>query len=200
MTSVNAHPDHQRIIEAGLQAGNQAPLREIYREVAPEIIAALRAKGAQLSEARDIFQEAMIVLVEKATDPRFVLTAPVGAFLRGVCHRMWLSRLRQNNRRAEVSLDGILASPSEGPDLGLEEGELNGRCFRLLDQCFNQLSDTCRALLLRLKKGLSPAEIAEQLGMSSRNTFDRRKFACIQRWRGLIQAADPQGICQQQLL
>ncbi|MEM8583779.1 MAG: sigma-70 family RNA polymerase sigma factor [Bacteroidota bacterium] len=200
MNTQQPHPDHQQVIELGFRQGQSAPITRIYREVGPGLVKKLRSSGATENEARDIFQEAMIVLMQKATDPAFVLTAPVGAYLSEVCRRLWLSALRKGNSRKEVSLDALDASMATDQSIHLIDRDLDTRCFRLLDSCYQQLSETCRELLMRLKKGGTAAEITEQMNMNSRHTFDRRKHACIKRWGVLIQAADPTGYCKSQLL
>jgi RNA polymerase sigma factor (sigma-70 family) len=192
------HPDHQRYIEAGFRQGDAAPLRELYAQHAPVLIRwVIRNSGTQ-KDGQDIFQEAMVVLFERAVDPRFRLTAPVGAFLFRVCQNKWLQQLKQKGRlptvRMEVPEVYKDSLPLE-PDPGAEQA----KCFRLLDETFAQLSSLCQNLLTLLKKGMPPAEVATRLEMPEANTVYRRKHACIDRWRKLVRAADPEGDCQKVL-
>ena len=58
-----------------------------------------------------------------------------------------------------------------------------------LDTAFEQLSDLCKQLLLLIKAGTLPADIAKKLNMNATNTVYRRKNACIDRWRNLFKSA-----------
>ena len=49
-------------------------------------------------DARDIFQEAMITLYEKAKSESFVLTSQIKTYIYSVCKRLWLKRLQQMGR------------------------------------------------------------------------------------------------------
>ena len=193
------HADHQRYIEAGFRGGDTDRLRELYTQHAPPIIRWIRRNSGTEKDGQDVFQEAMIVLCERAADPRFRLTAPIGAFLFRVSQNKWLQRLKKKSRLPTVSME-----PPEQYNFALpidpEIGTAQADCFRLLDATFAQLSPLCRDLLTLLQQGVGPTEAAERLGMAEANTVYRRKHACIDRWRKLLRAADPDGECRKVLL
>ena len=51
-----------------------------------------------IHEAKDVFQEAMIVLYDKARSETFELNCQIKTYVYSVCRRLWLKRLQQLNR------------------------------------------------------------------------------------------------------
>src|SRR5213592_873475 len=53
-------------------------------------------------DAKDIFQEAMIVLYEKVRSGSFELNCQIKTYVYSVCRRLWLKKLQQGSRFTEV--------------------------------------------------------------------------------------------------
>lgn len=184
---MQAHPDQQIILD--LRKGDFGILDRIYKEHAPPILRWVIKNNGQAADAQDVFQEAIIALHQKANDPKFVLTCPLGGLLFSICRNKWLNQLRKKNKEAEVRTwqeekykdDNSLVSVLEA----VEEEEIRQK---QLDTTFQQLSELCQKLLRLLISGISSAEAAERLGMTDANTVYRRKNACVGRWRTLYQA------------
>jgi RNA polymerase sigma factor (sigma-70 family) len=184
---MQAHAD-QRYLEA-MRAGDFSGLDELYREHAPNVRRWVTRNNGSAADAQDVFQEAIIALHQKAQDPDFVLTCPIGALLFQICRNKWLTELRKKSRESEVRIaeqeryesDDSLVPAVEA----VEEASIRQR---RLDEAFRQLSEICQQLLQLLAEGVSSAEVAVQLSMSNANTVYRRKSACVDRWRTLFQA------------
>jgi DNA-directed RNA polymerase specialized sigma24 family protein len=54
-------------------------------------------------DARDIFQEAMMVFYEKAKSPDFELTCQIKTYLYSVARRLWLKKLKRRLRTLTIS-------------------------------------------------------------------------------------------------
>ncbi|WP_282781222.1 RNA polymerase sigma factor [Phaeodactylibacter xiamenensis] len=181
------HPDHKHIL--ALRQGDFSTLDYIYREHAPTITQWVVRNSGSVSDAQDVFQEGIIALHQKAQDPTFLLTCPLGALLFQICRNKWFSQLRKKNRETEVRNAEAERYESEGiVQNTLEQIEEEEIRQRKLDQAFGQLSELCQQLLQLLASGMASAEVAEQLGMNNANTVYRRKNACAERWRNLFNA------------
>lgn len=180
------HADH-RYIEA-LRRSDERDIREIYRLHSAQALRWTVARGGTPDDARDIFQEALMAVFEKAQQPDFVLTCPLGALLHVIWSRKWVDRLRQKGREAEVRNEEERRYNLEatGDVLTVAEDALaeQNRQERLT-RAFEQLSDLCRQLLTLLSDGTTPKEAAERLQMNSVDTLYRRKNACTERWRAV---------------
>ena len=181
------HSDH-RYIEA-LRRRDESLIREIYREHARSIQRWVLARGGSSDDARDVFQEALMALFEKAQQPDFVLTCPLGALLHVICSRKWVDRLRQKGRDTEVrnveerryTIDVAEDALTIAEDAITEQSRQ-----QRLSKAFAQLSELCRQLLTLLSNGIAHREAAEQLQMNSVDTLYRRKNACTERWKSLL--------------
>ena len=180
------HSD-QQYIEA-LRRNDARLIREIYQHYSAQALRWVVARGGSPDDARDIFQEALMAVFDKAQQPDFELTCPLGALLHVIWSRKWIDRLRQKGRETEVRneeerrynievADDVLTTAEDA----LAEQSRQER----LTRAFAQLSDLCRQLLTLLSNGIAPREAAETLQMNSVDTLYRRKNACTERWRAV---------------
>jgi len=180
------HADHALIL--ALRKGDFSVLNRVYADNAATITSWITKNSGSLADAKDLFQEGVIALHQKANDPDFVLTCPIGALLFRICQNKWLYALRKKKRSAEVRDALPLPSEDEGNvhDL-LEAVEEEGIRQRNMKAAFAELSELCQRLLQLLAKGLPAATIAAELDMAEANTVYRRRHACGKRWRTLYE-------------
>ncbi len=181
------HTD-QKYIEA-LRRNDERLIREIYRQHAEQVLRWVQSRGGSADDARDVFQEGLIAVFEKAQNPAFVLTCPLGALLHVICSRKFVDKIRQKGRDMEVRKAEERRYDLEHDSDALELAE---ECIAEQDRqerlgaAFAQLSELCRRLLSMLSEGVAPKDAAEQLQMNSVDTLYRRKNACTERWRSLV--------------
>jgi DNA-directed RNA polymerase specialized sigma24 family protein len=145
--------------------------------------------GGSADDAQDAFQEALLAVYDKAADPDFVLTCPLGALLHIIYSRKWIDRIRQKKREAGVRKEEEIRYAYEVTEDALSIAEsvvAEQEQQQRLAGTFAQLSDLCRQLLTLLSKGILPRDAAEQLQFNSVDTLYRRKNACTQRWREML--------------
>lgn len=177
----------QRYIDA-LRRNDERLIREIYKQHSSQVMRWVISRGGSSDDARDIFQEALVALFEKAQNVNFVLTCPLGALLHVICSRKWVDRLRQKGRDTGVRNEEERRYKEEHDSDTLtlaEETLAEEQKQERLARAFEQISDLCRRLLTLLSNGIAPRDAAEQLQMNSVNTLFRRKNACMERWRSL---------------
>jgi DNA-directed RNA polymerase specialized sigma24 family protein len=76
----------------GLKQGRTESLKKIYQSYYPVISSlVLRNNGSEF-EAKDIFQESVILLYEKLQQPEFRLTCSIKTFIYAVSKRLWLKK------------------------------------------------------------------------------------------------------------
>lgn len=180
------HEDHTLIL--ALRSGDFSVLDRVYRENAATITSWVTKNSGSLSDAQDVFQEGILALHQKAKDPGFTLTCPLGVLLYRICQNKWLNELRKKKRETEVRNAQPTESVTEGNVLdalaAVEEESLRQRKMKA---AFAELSELCQQLLKLLGQGLPAAEIAVQLDMAEANTVYRRRHACGKRWRELYE-------------
>ncbi|MFT5999812.1 MAG: RNA polymerase sigma factor (sigma-70 family) [Neolewinella sp.] len=180
------HADHTHIL--ALRNGDFTILHQVYTDNAATISSWITKNNGSLADAQDTFQEGIIALHQKAKDPDFVLTCPLGALLFRICQNKWLYNLRKKRRSVEVRDELPKEYNNEGNvyDL-LEAVEEENIRQQKMKTAFKELSELCQQLLTLLAKGLPASTIATKLDMAAANTVYRRRHACGQRWRTLYE-------------
>ena len=172
---------------------NNDPLliREIYARYSIQAMRWIRQQGGSIEDAKDIFQDTLLIIYDKAQRPDFVLTCPFGALLHIIYTRKWVDRLRLKNREATVRNAEELRYESEFSEnvISVAEDTLAEQKRQAqMAHTFQKLSERCRQLLSLLSNGMSPRDAVEHMDMNSVDTLYRRKNACIQRWRELLKS------------
>ncbi|MDB4285839.1 sigma-70 family RNA polymerase sigma factor [bacterium] len=184
---MNQHQDHRYLV--ALQKGDSVLLEELYSKHSPQVLSWIQGNSGTLEDARDVFQEALMALYNKACDPDFVLTYPIGGLIFQICKNKWIDQIRKKNKDSEVRIAEKERYNSEQPDMSqleaIEEEEIRQTN---LATTFQQLTELCQKLLGLLKEGKKSKDIAHQLEMNDVNTVYRRKNACLERWRNLYHA------------
>ena len=90
--------EQEKLLLQGLALNERQSIETIYRDNYPVIQAFILNNSGNPDEAKDIFQEAMIVLYEKAVSGTFELNCLLKTYLYSVCRRLWLKRLQQLQR------------------------------------------------------------------------------------------------------
>lgn len=135
-------------------------------------------------DARDIFQEAMIVLYEKATSGKFELTAQVKTYLYSVCRRLWLKRLQQMQRFG-VPVESM--SDLVQVDEDLEAHERRNEAFVTMEKALVHLGEPCKSLLEAYylqKKNMQ--EISEHFGYTNAENAKNQKYKCLTRLKKMF--------------
>jgi RNA polymerase sigma factor (sigma-70 family) len=135
-------------------------------------------------DARDVFQEAMIVLYERSRTPGFELNCQLKTYLYSVCRRLWLKRLNQAHRYVPHlnGLDDVVPVEEE-----LEEHEKRNQEFQMMEKALIGLGEPCKSLLEAFyleKKNMS--EIAGSFGYTNPDNAKNQKYKCLIRLRKLF--------------
>src|SRR5690242_13611215 len=94
---VKAEPNENALLQ-GLARNDRKAVETIYRENYNMVQSLVINNNGSADEAKDIFQEAMIVLYEKVRSGGFELNCQIKTYVYSVCRRLWLKRLQQLNR------------------------------------------------------------------------------------------------------
>lgn len=158
----------------GLLAQDQATIARIYTDFAPRIEAMVLQNNGSKEDARDVFQEGLLVFWRKANDPAFKLTSSFYTYLYGVCYFVWQRnrKKRANNTVTIPATEGLI----DGDDIqsAIEEGERN----QLYKHHFSLLGEECRLLLKLFFQGLSMENIAVKLNIENAHAARNRKYRC----------------------
>ncbi len=135
-------------------------------------------------DARDIFQEAMIVLYEKVRSGSFELNCQLKTYIYSICRRLWLKRLTQLQRFSPNVEKLEETVPVEEQ---LEIHIQRNIDFEHMDEAMKGLGEPCKSLLeaYYLQKK-SMVEIADSFGYTNADNAKNQKYKCLMRLRKLF--------------
>ena len=87
---------------AGIRNEDEAALSYLYKDHFPMILHFVQNNNGSDDEAKDIYQEAVIIFYEKIRDGGLELNCQIKTYLYSVCRRLWLKLLALKNRFAGV--------------------------------------------------------------------------------------------------
>lgn len=164
----------------GIIKGDAATLRFLYREYyGPVAHYILKNQGSE-QEARDVFQDAIVLLYDKLKKGTLTLSCKAGTYLHAVCRKMWLKRL--------VVLGRFGGKLMEDKDYE-QEAEEDTEAFSEQDEqlkrmslCMSKLGEPCNTLLTDYYfHKLNMEAITEKFGYTNADNAKNQKYKCMQR-------------------
>ena len=173
----------QTLLLQGLAKSDRRAIETIYKDNYNMVQALVINNSGTADDAKDIFQEAMIVLYEKVQSGNFELNCQIKTFVYSVSRRLWLKRLMHQNR--------FLLSDSHAEavsvDDEMEEHEKRHSEFSMMERAMSGLGEPCKSLLeaFYLQKK-SMTEIAGTFGYTNAENAKNQKYKCLMRLKKLF--------------
>ena len=158
--------------------GDEKALEYLYKKYYRMMTKMIINNSGSEEEAKDIYQEALLVFWQKAISGEFVLTSKISTFIYSVCQNLWRKELDRKKR----------LSNEEKDSLEFQDGDQKEKAKIVID-CINQLGDTCKNILMYYYyDGMSMSEIAEKLGFANTNTAKTKKYKCKMKLDELVKS------------
>lgn len=168
----------------GLAASDKKAVETIYRENFNMVQALIINNNGSADDAKDIFQEAMIVLYEKVRSGSFELNCQIKTFVYSVSRRLWLKRLQQQNRYSDPgdSMESVVTVEED-----LEAHEQRNAEFDMMEKAINNLGEPCKSLLeaYYLQKQ-NMQVIASRFGYTNADNAKNQKYKCLMRLKKIF--------------
>ncbi len=169
----------------GLAKNDAKAVETIYKENYNLVQTLILNNNGSADDARDIFQEAMIVLYENAKNESFVLTCKITTYVYSICRRLWLKRLQQLNRFSATKVESLEEIVPVDEDLDVHSKR--DADFDIMEHAMGSLGEPCKSLLEAYylqKKGMT--EIAEVFGYTNADNAKNQKYKCLMRLKKLF--------------
>jgi RNA polymerase sigma factor (sigma-70 family) len=165
-------------ILARMEKGDESALEYLYQKYYRMMIKLVTSNSGTEYEAKDIYQEALIVLWQKAVSGNLVLTSKLSTYLYSICQNLWRKELDRKSRLSSETQDST----------EYMEHDRDER-VKIIRDCIAQLGDTCQKVLTYYYfDGMSMNDIAEQLNFSSTDTAKTKKYKCKKRLDQLVKS------------
>ena len=175
---------NEQALLKGLANNDTKAIEHIYKSNFNAIQSLIINNNGSYDEARDIFQEAMIALYEKAQNESFVLTCKLNTYVYSICRRLWLKRLQQLGKYSEQT-ESLEETVSVEEDLEIHL-KRNSE-FAIMDRALNSLGEPCKSLLEGFYiKDLDMQTLAKEFGYTNADNAKNQKYKCLMRLKKLF--------------
>ena len=168
----------------GLARNDRTAIETIYAQQYSMVQAMIINNNGSTDDARDVFQEAMIVLYEKARSGTFELNCQLKTYMYSVSRRLWLKRLQQMQKYLP-SLNGVEETVTVDEDLELHDQRNTD--FQMMEKALAGIGEPCKSLLEAFyiqKRNM--ADIAGSFGYTNADNAKNQKYKCLMRLKKLF--------------
>lgn len=161
-----------------IKGSDEKALEYLYKKYYRMMTKLVITNSGTEEEARDVFQDALIVFWQKARSGNLVMTAKISTYIYSVCQNLWRKELDRKKRLSNEEKDSPVSMDMETPEKE-----------KIIAKCLDQLGDTCRKVLMYYYfDEMSMQEIADKLGFANTDTAKTKKYKCKQKLDELIKA------------
>lgn len=152
-----------------LQDGENNAIKELYNIAFASCANMITNNSGSIEDARDIFQEALIVFIKNLQTPDFILTAQPKTYLYAVCRNLWLNQLKKLKKtKKNISIDDSNNFVNIIQTDQIEEKKELEVKYELITEILSQLNEDCKELLFSFYyKKMPLKEIALQMNYTS---------------------------------
>lgn len=151
-----------------IKRGDETALDYLYKKNYRMMVKMIIKNNGSEDEAKDIYQEALIVLWQKVLSEDFLLSSKISTFLYSICQNLWRKELERKKR-----LSNEESEQSEILDIDKKER------IEIINRCIQELGETCRKILTYYYfDKLSMTDIADKMGFANSDTAKTKKYKC----------------------
>jgi RNA polymerase sigma factor (sigma-70 family) len=178
-----------RVFKSGIQVdekelfdrickGDEKALEFIYKKYYRMMTKLVITNSGTEDEARDVYQDALVVFWQKARSGNLVLTSKISTYVYSICQNLWRKELDRKKRLSNEEKDSAESLDLDGPERE-----------KIIARCMEQLGETCRKVLMYYYfDEMSMQEIADKLGFANTDTAKTKKYKCKQKLDELVKA------------
>ena len=175
---------NEQALLQGLANNDTKAIETIYKQNYNMVQTLILNNNGSYDDARDIFQEAMIALYEKARNESFVLTCKINTYVYSVCRRLWLKRLQQLGKYSN-QIENLEETISVEDDIEMQK-KRNAE-FIIMERVLGSMGEPCKSLLegYYLKK-MDMQSLAKEFGYTNADNAKNQKYKCLMRLKKMF--------------
>ncbi|MET3877335.1 sigma-70 family RNA polymerase sigma factor [Chitinophaga sp. OAE865] len=160
-----------------LRSENSASFEVLYQYCFPAIATYIVSNHGQNEDAEDIFQEAMIVLLQKVRQPDFLLTSSLKTYLFSISRNLWLKYLRDNKL---LPVEDVSMYPCATAAFTIELQREKSKDEKV-QSWISRITGHCQRILKAIFFYREPMEtVMKKMGWKNRHTAANQQYKCIQ--------------------
>lgn len=159
-----------------IENGEEQVLDYLYKKYYRMMLKIVLTNNGTEDEAKDVYQEALIVFWQKVVSKKLVLTSKISTYLYSICLNQWRKELERKRRLSHEEKDGETYQT--------HEEEQN---YEIVLKYIDKLGDPCKSILMHYYfDGMSMSDIAERMNFANTDTAKTKKYKCKKRLDVLI--------------
>jgi hypothetical protein len=165
-----------------LKNKDEVVLKTLYKKHYQVIVGLVVNNGGSLQEAKDIYQDTIIIFLDKLKEPDFELNCSIKTFLYSVGRRIWLEQLRHKNK-----FNGVLQDTDEFIALDVDDALEKESQFKAMHLALESLGEPCRSIMKDFYlQNQSMDDIANKFGYTNTDNAKNQKYKCLKRLKKLF--------------
>jgi RNA polymerase sigma factor (sigma-70 family) len=153
----------------------------LYEKAFPSVAKFVAGMNGSFDDAKDIFQDALVIYYEKSARPGFQINSSPEAYLAGIAKHLWL-------RKFKTSIKNIPLDRSE-KDIRISDEDMpavnSDKLLNLLETTGKKCMDLLRAFYY---EKLPVREIRQVFNYSSEHSATVQKYKCIEKIRAVVKS------------
>jgi RNA polymerase sigma factor (sigma-70 family) len=168
----------------GILNNSDSVLKRLYLAYFPMVLQLVLNNNGNEDDAKDVYQEAIIVLYNKVKRGDFELSSKLKTYIYSICRRLWLKRLKQLNRYGGDIKDFQEYLPVEDE---IEKHQDRDMQLNKMENALKLLGEPCKTIMEDFyMHSKSMQEICERFGYTNADNAKTQKYKCLQRLKKLF--------------
>ncbi len=160
--------------------GNRVRLfEELYTKAFPAVARFVSSRHGTYDDAKDIFQDALVVFHEKLIQEGVEITVSDEAYILGIAKHLWLRKYKHDRTKVQLSLvESLFSIPDD-----FYENVQTSRLLNLLERAGRKCLELLQAFYYRKS---SMNEIGDAFGFASEHSAAVQKYKCLEKVRDIV--------------
>ncbi|MFO7924872.1 MAG: sigma factor [Bacteroidales bacterium] len=183
-----------RTILTGIKNRKDPILQYLYTDYFPQVLRIVMKHGGQEHDARDLFQEALIIIFNRLRNDELIIKTSFHNYFIVLCRFIWF---RQHNIKQSYDTDEIADESTlqenqevdvvrEEPGVKVHDEYINNQSEKIYQRHYRKLSGDCKRVLKMFFRKKSFREIAAKMEYTGDDYARRKKYLCMQQLMKMI--------------
>ncbi len=179
----NEKNNQSSVLESILSGKDENVLSYLYTDVYPKVRAMILSNNGQLDDAKDVFQDAVVVFYRYVKNGKFNEEKDISGFIYGVSRNLFYKLINKKSKNQNLDSVKELEDSSD-----IEKELITDEKETALHSLMHELGERCKELLmLSVFNKISMKEIAEKMGFANENAAKTGNYKCKQRLMKMIE-------------
>ncbi len=173
----------KEILKAIRTGDNESVLSNLYKDVLPYIKKYIISNSGSYEDAKDIFQDTVVIFYNQVKLNRFDERKEIAAFMYSVARNLWINKAKRDKKL--VNTTEFDDSEEEGMDVLADM--ITAEKAKAIEDLMGRVGEECKKLLMyTIYDKISLKEIAVKMGYSSDQVAKTYSYRCRQKLFNLV--------------